>query len=973
MNRIILSLFAYFTVFVGLTQTVVMGDAGYPASNPIPCATFGLAGPNFQSPGTGNYPPNYNDTIVFCPDLLPGGGSKVTIAFATNAGFSFAVDGSDFISVYDGPSTASPLLGTHNSVTDPNGFTHQASWNNASGCLTVVFISNATAEAAGWLASVQCGNPPQPFFPHIEAYVNGSNVNVLNPLDTGYVDVCFGDSILFVTKPLFPNSLEINTFGYSQNVNTNIDFDWYITDGGTYPNNDSIWFVPPARAGYLVDLKLTDAVNYSERMLCKVRVSQLPNFSGTGPIDEIICLGDSTSLLGGVTASDTVGIDIPEGQFALGGSFAGLTYLPDGSGQQYQAPITISGFPSGATISNAQDLNQVCITMEHSYLGDLEIWLQCPTGQIVPLVNSYSPGFIAGGLSGGGTFLGHPFDDVSGGGAGIGWEYCFSSVFNTVGTMMSQFQAGNTVPTPFIPAAPPMPQLSAGVSMNPDVTYSPEISFNSFAGCPVNGNWTIFVQDNLGTDDGYIFEWGLFFDPSFFPGLGAYQNTVASSFWDSNPTIISGMNDTLIVVQPSTTGPFYYTFNVVDDYGCAYDTTVTVTVNPLPTIMNDTVGCDFTFQVSGTQSVAGGVWSTNTTNINILPNVNNPNPTITASAPGTYTVTFTDNACDYVVDAQITFPPYPVIFEDTFLCDLSMQVSGTQSFVTGGVWTASSSIVSFSPNANTLNPLISTTTSGNSIITFTDNVCNNSVSANLTQIQPPVIFNDTIACDLNYQVQNTAAFDGGTWSVMDTAVRFVPNNNVANPLIYTSTAGTYTMTFTDAFCNLSVSADIYFPPYAYTQVLDTVICVGSNYTIYAAQNETVDNFTWSTGETGPFIEVSEPGDYIVTASNVCHTIIDTATIGVKVCKIEAPNVIVLSSLLGNNAFFVSFDGVEKFECTILNRWGNKIYSYTDPLGSWDGKTYNGNTVEEGTYFYSIKATFFGGEKVQEQGFIQVRY
>ncbi len=71
----------------------------------------------------------------------------------------------------------------------------------------------------------------------------------------------------------------------------------------------------------------------------------------------------------------------------MGGNFAGLTYLPDGSGQQYEAPITINGFSwGGSTITNDQDLNQVCITMEHSYLGDLEIWLQCPNGTIAPLV-----------------------------------------------------------------------------------------------------------------------------------------------------------------------------------------------------------------------------------------------------------------------------------------------------------------------------------------------------------------------------------------------------------------------------------------------------------------------------------------------------------------------------------------------------------------------------------------------------------
>lgn len=948
-------------------QTVIMGEPGYPLSNPANCTTFGVAGTNFQDPGGGgNYTANFNDTIVFCPDLNLG--TKMTATFAINAGFTFNVDGSDFIYVYDGPSTASPLMGMHNSVTDPNGFTHQASWNNPSGCLTIVFISNGSVQGTGWDANVQCGNQFQPFTPHIEAYINGEGVDVLNPADTGFVDICFGDSILFITKPVFPNSEEITGFGYSQDVNSTIDFLWEITDGAVYPNNDSIWFLPPARAGYLIDLTLTDEFPQIEKLRCKVRVSQLPSFAGTGPLDDVICLGESTTLVGGVTVSDTVGVEIPAGEFNLGGNFAGLTYLPDGSGQQYQAPIQIGGFPSGATVQDAQSLNQVCITMEHSYLGDLEIWLQCPSGLIVPLVNSFGGGYIPGGNSGGGTFLGHPFDDVQGGGAGEGWEYCFSSVFNDIGPMTQNL--GNTVPVAFIPGTP---NLSAGNSIDPSNTYAPETTFASFAGCPVNGTWTIFVQDNLGTDDGYIFEWGLYFDPSYFPGLGSYQNTVESSFWSTDPTIISGQNDTLITVQPNVTGVYGYTFNVVDDFGCPYDTTVNLLVQELPEIFNDTIGCDFTFQVAGTTSVAGGVWSTTAANLTISPSLTTNNPTITSSLAGTYPVTFTDVACNYVVESLITFPAYPVIFDDTSLCNLAMQVAGTQAFATGGVWTASSPLVSFSPSNTTLNPNIISTTSGSYIITFTDNVCNNSVSTNLAQIQPPSIFSDTIGCNHFYQINNTFAFDGGSWFVADTAIHFVPSEFESNPLIYTSTPGTYTLTFTDNYCNQSVTADVYFPPYAYTQVLDTAICIGATYTIYALENPTVDNFVWNNGATGPVITISQPGDYTVTASNICHSFTDVATIGIKECDIDAPNIIVLSSTVGNNIFYVQYAGVAEFECTIFNRWGNKIYQYGDPASGWDGKTFSGTLVEEGTYFYIIKATFEGGSETTKQGFVQVKY
>jgi subtilisin-like proprotein convertase family protein len=967
MKYLILLLVFCLTISQISAQMVTMGDPGFPQSNPANCNTFGVSANNFQDPGAGgNYPPNYNDTITFCPDLNLG--TKMSITMAINAGYTFNVDASDFIYVYDGPNTSAPLLGVHNSQTDPTGFTHQATWNNPSGCLTIVFISNGSVEGTGWLANVQCGNQFQPFEPHIEAFINGTGTNALNPIDTGFVDVCYGDSILFVAKPIFPYSEEITGYGYSQNVNTTIDFEWNISDGATYPNNDSIWFTPPARAGYLVDLKLTDIFPQSERMLCKVRVSQLPDFTGTGPLEDTICLGQSTTLLGGVTPTDTVGVTIPEGTFQLGGAYAGLTYLPDGSGQVYSTSIPIGGFPSGSSITNDQSLNEVCITMEHSYLGDLEIWLQCPSGQIVPLVNSYSPGFIPGGNSGGGTFLGQPYDDAGGGGAGIGWEYCFSSAFNTINGSMTQ-NLFNTVPVPAVPTN--VPPLTGGNSIDNSVVYQPETSFNTLVGCPVNGNWTIFVQDNLGIDDGYIFEWGLFFDASYFPGLGGYQTSVASDFWSSDPTIISGQNDTSIVVQPNAAGNYNYTYNIEDNFGCPYDTTVTLFVQPLPSIFPDTIACDFTFQVGGTNSFAGGVWST-TDPLTISPSVTNPNPTITATTPGTYTVSFTDNACNETVSAEITYVPYPVIFEDTFLCNLNFQVTGTQAYTTGGVWSCASPDITFSPLNTVLNPLITAATSANYIITFTDNACNNSVSSDLTAIVPPSIFEDGLGCNYQYQVENTVAFDGGVWSAADTAISF-SQFGANNPMVYTSTPGLYTVSYTDNQCDITVTGDIYFPPLAYTQVLDTTICAGASITLYAQQNATVDEFLWSTGETTSSIVVNTAGDYIVTASNVCHTHSDTATVDVKVCEIEVPNIISLSSSVGNELFFVDYEGIATFNCVILNRWGNKIYEYTDPSGTWDGRTQNGTLVEEGTYFYMIKATFEGGEEVEKQGFVQVRY
>ncbi len=991
MQKILLFLVLFISSYLNIkAQVITMGEPGFPPSNPIDCATFGISGNNFQSPGGGSYPANFNDTTVFCPNLSLG--TKVTLTFAINAGFTFNVDGSDSIYVYDGPNTSSPLLGVHNSVTDPNGFAYQASWNNPSGCLTVVFISNSSNQGSGWLANVQCGNQFQPFIPHLEAYINGQGTNALNPLDSGFVDICFGDSILFIARPLFPYSLESTGFGYSQNVNSSIDFFWDITDGVTYPDNDSIWFTPPARAGYLIDLLLTDAFPQIERLRCKVRVSQIPSFAETMAFDDLICLGDTTILFGGVTPTDTVGVTIPPGTFNLGGNFAGLTYLPDGSGQQYQAPIQIGGFPSGSTIQNAQSLNQVCITMEHSYLGDLEIWLQCPSGVIVPLVNSYSPGFIPGGDSGGGTYLGHPIDDVGGGGPGIGWEYCFSSVFNTTGTMMGT-NPGNTI------AVPAQLPLSAGNSINPNNTYSPETTFANFTGCPVNGTWTIFVQDNLGIDDGYIFEWGLYFDASYFPGIGNYQNTVQSSFWSPDPTIISSQNDTLITVQPSTAGVSGYTFNIVDNFGCPYDTTINITVLAPIASINYT-GSPWCTTITSPQSVvqtgtSGGSYSASPAGLSI--NTSTGAITPSTSTAGTYTVTYTTGAsgCGAISTAIVTItapPTATIIYANSPYCKtVTTAQSVTQTGVTGGAYTASPIGLSINASSGVITP--SSSSVGNFTVSYTLAASGGcaavTTTASVTILAAPTIDIDPIACGYVYQVTGTTAFNGGAWSSSDTLINF-SDSFANNPQISTEYAGIYTVSFTDNACDVTLTANIEFLPNIYTQVLDTNICIGSSFELNPLiLNTAIDtlhnewtlqpgyiptiNWFWENGSTDIPRIISGAGSYIFSIYNACDTVYDTATIGIKPCDISAPNIIVLSSTEGNEFFSVNTTGIVDFNCVILNRWGNVIYEFTDAAGGWDGKTSNGNLVEEGTYFYRIKATYEGGEDVIKHGFVVLKY
>ncbi|MFN6015816.1 MAG: SprB repeat-containing protein, partial [Flavobacteriales bacterium] len=182
----------------------------------------------------------------------------------------------------------------------------------------------------------------------------------------------------------------------------------------------------------------------------------------------------------------------------IGGQFnAGVTFLPDGSGVTYEAPLVISGVNPGQTITSVNQIQQICLTMEHSYLGDLWIRVQSPSGAIVTLKQQNG---------GGSCDLGEPVatGPVDGQGSsdptpGTGYEYCFNAN-PTYGTMVNESgnftrnytdAVGNSYSDTYLPAG----------------SYTASGNFSALVGSPMNGTWRVFVTDQFGLDNGYIFNW----------------------------------------------------------------------------------------------------------------------------------------------------------------------------------------------------------------------------------------------------------------------------------------------------------------------------------------------------------------------------------------------------------------------------------------------------------------------------------
>lgn len=438
--------------------------------------------------------------------------------------------------------------------------------------------------------------------------------------------------------------------------------------------------------------------------------------------------------------------------------------------------------------------------------------------------------------------------------------------------------------------------------------------------------------------------------------------TINYSFEDTLNFQTSGAFDSL--------APGSYTIYVQDGSGCisGYSFVIDEQAGPSLTFNNATnTTCG---QVNGTIDVSA-VNGTQPYDFTLNGGSSQPTGAFTGVDANTYLVQVEDqNGCTDTLTVVISAEPYPILSEvstDTICSgggDASIEVSASNGVppymysVDGGASQSSGVFTNLSDGVH-------------QVVVSDSNSCLDTISVEVFAFPDPVIFASTDACDLIYNVTGTSTPNGGYWSAADTTINFFPDSLTLNPSITAGDIGVYTVSFTDSVCNTTVSSQINFLPPPWVFLQDTTVCMGTSYQLVAVAEPSSFSYIWSDGTTGTTsIYVTEPGIYSVEAENACGVAIDEALIGFKLCDITVPNILSMSSEVGNDLWFVEADGLETFNCRIVNRWGNLIYEFNDVNGGWDG-TSNGKPVSEGTYFYIIDATIEGGDPLQKHGFIEV--
>ena len=563
-----------------------------------------------DSGGGGNpYGSNQNFTALICPDGSTG--THIQLIFS---GVDIAPG--DLLCFYDGPDTGAPLIACNDDFLPGAPFIIQASAVNVGGCLTVTFNSDGANEADGWSAAIEC----VPACQLITSVISSSTPEIM-PADTGYIDICPGDQVLLSGMGLYPQNGAV--YNHSDQTST---FEWDFGDG-TFGIGNNVSHVYNEPGGFVIQLTITDQFGCRNTNFIsqRVRVATLPSFEITQ--DPQICVGDtvtlsSSVLLGGADSTATLLVHPPpEASFQVEGVRSDSLPLPDGTGAAYETSISFTEFSPGQVLTDLNDLLSICVNMEHSYLRDLLIQLTCPDGTTVTLHN------FAGQI-GGEVFLGEPFEADEGLNPpipGVGYDYCWTPFDNNGFTWI---QYANTFNPQTLPPG----------------NYASFTNLNALLGCPLNGEWTIHVEDLWGVDNGYIFSWGISFNPDIYPNVETFTPNLIDWQWEPGPYILSTTQDT-VVASPANAGAAGYQFTVFDDFGCVWDTLVAVEV--LPFTHPDCYSCQDNIAPLTDETICEG------DSVDFDADASNPNPAVTFEATLGYAFGFSNHPPNNPYEADI--------------------------------------------------------------------------------------------------------------------------------------------------------------------------------------------------------------------------------------------------------------------------------------------------------------------------------
>ena len=202
---------------------------------------------------------------------------------------------------------------------------------------------------------------------------------------------------------------------------------------------------------------------------------------------------------------------------------------------------------------------------------------------------------------------------------------------------------------------------------------------------------------------------------------------------------------------------------------------------------------------------------------------------------------------------------------------------------------------------------------------------------------------------------------------------------VDGPLLDVTGPGTFTVTLTDGCGQIGtesvtlVEADFINPLEPTVQIVaqdDPNTVCGMILTAVAGNDDDVQGFLWSTGETTPSITVEVGGEVFVTLTANCDQTVTSETLSLSIIDLQFPNIFFPESDNDdgvNNTFGpeTNCPMFTDYTLEVYNRWGRLVFESDNFDLRWSGSFMNqGERLEEDVYLW--QATYIDGAGQQAE-------
>lgn len=252
--------------------------------------------------------------------------------------------------------------------------------------------------------------------------------------------------------------------------------------------------------------------------------------------------------------------------------------------------------------------------------------------------------------------------------------------------------------------------------------------------------------------------------------------------------------------------------------------------------------------------------------------------------------------------------------------------------------------------------------------TVTLNSCSATDQVQVNVTPPPAVTisgSDTLCNGENGNLQVSGGNNSYLWDSGET-----------ESAISINTGGAYSVTATDLQTGCSARATFHvvrLPPPILSLSETIQLCTGKTKTVLAFGGNT-STIVWEDGTEGRSYDISEPGIYAATATNICGSVTKSVeAIGVDCTEtLYAPNSFTPNGDGVNDIFKVVGRHIKFFRIDIYDRWGRKVFSANDLNSGWNG-SFAGDSyfVPAGVYPWIAVSEYPDGDVETKRGFVQV--